>query len=68
MLCWFEDVWSTLTAEHVPGEPCQYIVHVHFLHLGPVLLFFLYYGCLQPRELWFTDFNHVHVHVHVSNH
>ena len=23
------------------------------------------YGCLQPRELWFIDFNHVHVHVHV---
>ena len=21
------------------------------------------YGCLQPRELWFIDFNHVHVHV-----
>ena len=18
------------------------------------------YGCLQPRELWFIDFNHVH--------
>ena len=23
------------------------------------------YGCSQPRELWFIDFNHVHVHVHV---
>ena len=22
------------------------------------------YGCLQPRELWFIDFNHVHVHVY----
>ena len=21
------------------------------------------YGCSQPRELWFIDFNHVHVHV-----
>ena len=40
------------------------------------------YGCLQPRELWFIDFNHVlgneiiiqyytdtrtHVHVHVHD-
>ena len=22
----------------------------------------IYYGCSQPRELWFIDFNHVHVH------
>ena len=21
------------------------------------------YGCSQPRELWFIDFNHVHIHV-----
>ena len=20
------------------------------------------YGCSQPRELWFTDFNHVHIY------
>ena len=25
------------------------------------------YGCSQPRELWFIDFNHVHVHVHVGH-
>ena len=24
------------------------------------------YGCLQPRELWFIDFNHVHVPVVIS--
>ena len=23
------------------------------------------YGCSQPRELWFIDFNHVHVHVYI---
>ena len=24
------------------------------------------YGCSQPRELWFIDFNHVYVHVHMK--
>ena len=31
------------------------------LHLGLCVI----YGCSQPRELWFIDFNHVHVHMHV---
>ena len=24
-------------------------------------------SCLQPRELWFINFNHVYVHVHVAH-
>ena len=28
----------------------------------------IYYGCLQPRESWFIDFNHVHsVYIHVPS-
>ena len=23
------------------------------------------YGCLQPRELWFIDFNHVHLSIYI---
>ena len=31
----------------------------HFLHLGLCVIYM--YGCSQPRELWFIDFNHVHI-------